>query len=386
MHSICFLLKRNVNIYCSLLLIIFCSAYLTQLTSFSPFYFAYAFALLLFILSFLQNPHTHIYRMMLYLFILLIAAEINSFIGYMINPHSDESYYMFLDLMFNQFLTVFLLLLLSNSKNILFVQKSVDAYYYVAVVFGFADFIYRVIHRGYGASGWKFFYNYKFNSIMFLDSNWTGFIYMIAFAFFIYLRSCNIFNISKRKCSILLLLVLLSFSRAALFCCFIVLFFDFYMRRQKSERLLILSIAGILFPVLFYCVFLFFLQDGSFRTKLELLNGILYYIQHIDIIHLLFGNGIGSASNNLPLLGNINLGGHLYIVVKLITFGLVGFLLDIFFFLACIRFTNKKIFYLLLPFFICGLSMCPTNLSFMYVFIGLMIYIEQNCKKRCLYE
>ena len=46
--------------------------------------------------------------------------------------------------------------------------------------------------------------------------------------------------------------------------------------------------------------------------------------------------------------------------------------------IALIKKSHGKFLYMLLPFFVCGLSMCPTNLSYMYVFSGVLLYLENH--------
>lgn len=102
----------------------------------------------------------------------------------------------------------------------------------------------------------------------------------------------------------------------------------------------------------------------------------------MNFFNLLIGNGTLAASTNMALLGNIGYSAHLYFIIKTLDLGLIGLILDFGYLLIINYLSKNKFFYILLPFSICGLSMCPTNLSMMYVFGGLIIFIEESRRRK----
>ena len=214
---------------------------------------------------------------------------------------------------------------------------------------------------------------------MFTDSNWTGFIYMLIFAFFVYLRDCTAL-VGRKKIRAVFLIILLSFSRAAIISSLFVLFYSFFVRQSKNTKRAIM-VGLILFALFSVTAFIAVLsKDDSFSTKLTLLHGLEYYLRHADIPALLIGNGTLAASLNTSLLGDIGYSAHLYIIIKILDLGLVGLMFDFLYLLVINSISRNAFMYVLLPFCLCGLSMCPTNLSMMYVFAGLMIFIEE-CRR-----
>ena len=109
----------------------------------------------------------------------------------------------------------------------------------------------------------------------------------------------------------------------------------------------------------------------------------LLYHETLQIEKLLIGFGFGFAAGDLAdmYLNYSGVHGHLYIVIKLMDFGILGLFLELIYFFTIMRLTNFKFLYLFIPFFICGLSMAPGNLSFLYCFSGVVIFLEQNRNK-----
>lgn len=369
------ILTINILPLAPFFMIAFCSAYITQLTAFSPFYFAYFLALIICLINIISKVSipdlkSNNFTLLITLIIFFYYVIANCFW----KQPNKLSYY-FITILFNQFSLVitFYSLRINNQLNI---KKMLIGYFYVSLFIGIWDFINRYINATNTFKGVLFFYNYKLSSIMFTDSNWVGFIYMIAFSFFIYIRER--YGWIKRKIIFLFfILVCLSFSRAAIISCVLIIFFNFIKKQQRSIRSFFLFLVCV---CIFFSPFIiqFLLNDDSFGTKMALLRGLDYYLHTASLTQLLFGNGMGVSSSDLalPLLGGIGYGGHLYLILKIIDTGIVGLILELIFFLNIALITNGYFIYLFLPFFVCGLSMCPGNLSFMYVFGGLMMYLE----------
>ena len=271
-------------------------------------------------------------------------------------------------------ITIWGLSKIHNKKEIF---EFVESYFSVAVFVGICDFLYRLKHPSNSNVGILAFYNYKNNSIMFDDSNWVGFIYMIAFSFFVYLRD-RFMLVLRKRLLILFLLVILSFSRAAILSSLIVLLYSKFKKQKSQIRVFILLILSSIVFIGLPLLINFLSIDGSFITKMALFRGLKYYFNNASLSQLFLGNGAASSSNNPVLLGYCGYGAHLYLVIKIIDLGFIGLALELLFFVNCFVLTHGYFAYLFLPFFICGLSMCPTNLSYMYVLAGVMIYLEQS--------
>lgn len=382
MHSLNFNLKRNI-LECSLLLFVgLCSAYITQATSLSPYYFGYLLSILilfLYDLATLKIANWKKINALFFLFFITVSYYIfNSF-------YTNTQMYILGNIVLlciNQLSTIITYQLCKHiSVNKKLIKDCINFFYIFAIIIGFCDFFYRLIHSTRTYSGIHFFYNFKLNSLMFTDSNWTGFIYMIIFAFFIYLRDFTSF-ISKRKLINIFIIILLTFSRAAIISSIAVLFFSYFKKLPKRKKTLLLFCFSICCIFFISYIFSVFSKDDSFGTKLALFKGFRYYFKHVNFFNLLIGNGTLAASTNMALLGNIGYSAHLYFIIKTLDLGLIGLILDFGYLLIINYLSKNKFLYILLPFSICGLSMCPTNLSMMYVFGGLIIFMEESRRRK----
>lgn len=370
---------RDIRKIGLILLVGLSSAYLTTVTSFSPFYFGYAVAGICFCITILWGHCIRCPKILLTLFCFFCVLFLYQYVNIVYSKTLD--FRPLILVLLNHGSTIIAFGLCNRLLSLDPIQKSIKCYFYVAVAIGVIDIVYRFIHRGYSYSGYLFFYNFKSNSILFTDSNWVGFIFMISFAFFLYLRDC--FRIvGKAKIAVFFFLCLTSFSRAAIFSCGIVYLFSRFLHYGKHKRKIVFFMG-----ILSCCVFLpflivIFLNDPSFQTKITILKGLLYYIQQVPTDRLFLGFGAGfSTSDAVGFYTNYaGIYGHLYIVIKLMDSGIIGFFLELLFFLYVIIKTNFKFLYLFIPFFICGLSMCPTNLSYLYIFSGIMLYLENYHK------
>ena len=175
-----------------------------------------------------------------------------------------------------------------------FVVKSV--LYFSIFVLGI-DSIYRLMNPGLPPTTYmdenvlnqsgNWFYLYKFNSLMFADSNTTALVLMCVF--FLVYQSFKLNLISYVKVSILLsivyILLLLTFSRAAIISLsFVFLFYRFYNR----------NLIVILIPFLIYVsyiVYSFFQNDGSLATKFYIIDRTISVIRDSSTLNVLFGYG-----------------------------------------------------------------------------------------------
>lgn len=383
MHSLVFNLKRNIIELSLVLFVGFCSAYITQITSYSPYYFGYLVSLLfLFLYAFINLKIGKPKNSKILLFFTTIIFLYYIFNGFITKTQKAILGNIIL-LCVNQISTIITYQICSQisfSKKERVLKDSINFFYKIALFLGICDFLYRFVHSTRTYVGYQFFYNFKLNSLMFPDSNWTGFIYMLVFAFFVYLKDNTRF-ITKKQIVCIFVVILLSFSRAATASSILVILYSEFQKLSKSKRKFVFIISVMLFFIFVPIIISFLSKDDSFGTKLALLNGAKYYLHHVSLKNFLFGNGTLAASTDMSLLGNIGYSAHLYLIIKILDLGLIGLLIDFGYLLIIFLISRKKFFYLVLPFFVCGLSMCPTNLSMMYVFGGLMIYIEENKRR-----
>ncbi len=375
----------NISIVALILFVGLCSCYITSVSHFSPYYFGLllliAFSFILLINNY-KMRNDYVSKSLST--IVIVMASFLIFNIYKTTTIEKMPGILFL-LLINQISTLIIynICFLSSQKtdSRYFIKDAVHLYFFIEVILGIIDLIYRFAKRTDFYSGIQYFYNFK-SSIMFEDSNWNGFIYMISFAFFLYLYD-NYRIIGKWHLRILFIFCVFSLSRAAVFSSIIVIIFSrfikFPYKKRKMYVVFLILVSSFVLPFLIF----FVTHDDSFNTKIVIIKGLAYYISHTPIDKLLIGFGTGFASSeySLPFMNYAWVQGHLYLVVKILDIGLIGICLELLYFYALIRFSKIKFLYLFIPFFVCGLSMAPTNLSFLYCFAGIIVFIEQNRTK-----
>jgi hypothetical protein len=194
-----------------------------------------------------------------------------------------------------------------------------------------------------------FFYQYKFNSIMFIDSNFVALSLISFIATVDVLFKENRFKVYLF--TTLLILLILTFSRAALIS--IVIYF-FLKNAGFRMKLIVLFFIGV-------CIFFIFpiiVNDGSYLSKIKILNYFYKYLMQIDFLTFLLGSGIGSSANVLGI------GSHNLFVLLVVEFGFISLLGFLFFVLYNIYQTSYKS----IPYW-SSILVCGFSLGSVYVFI-----------------
>ena len=277
------LLHFNIASLSLILFVGFCSAYLTSVTSFSPYYFglliSQVFGFILFInrLTVLNDDVCKSLGkvfLMIFIFIIINVYYTKTF---------DKAVGLFFMLLINQLSTllVYIICNLIKNKQLYFIKITICFYFMVEVIIGIIDLIYRVHIRTTNFSGLQYFYNFK-GSIMFTDSNWNGFIYMISFAFFVYLYD-NFRIVRKKELAVLFLFCIFSLSRAAFLSSILVIIYSNFLKLSKRKKfffIILISVFGIVIAPFFIW---YVTHDDSFNTKLIIFKGLNYFLTHTDL-------------------------------------------------------------------------------------------------------
>lgn len=212
------------------------------------------------------------------------------------------------------------------------------------------------------------FYLYKYNSLLFADSNTTGLIVLILHFFVLIAEKTNkLLLVPKYYKFTLIALIFLSFSRAAIFTFLLVqlIIKIFSIKSILYKFLLISLVISTIVSIIFY-IFL----DASFLVKFNILNLVYHYLQTASENQLLFGIGPGNAKEYLGIYT------HSLYLTYLVETGIVGF---IFFFIFIVYYMYKYDFYVLFSVLIVSIS------YFLYLgapFLFLPLAILANLKDR----
>lgn len=215
------------------------------------------------------------------------------------------------------------------------------------------------------------FYIYKFNSIMYLDSNFVA-IYILMLIFFtIYLdKKFNNKNILLELT--LLTLLVLTISRAAILSYLITRLILLNLKLIKKYKI----ILYLFFPIflLFAWNFIFNNKeniDDSLTSKFLIFELLINFIQNSSLKELLIGVGLGNAEKV------IQIGAHNIFATYLIELGLTGSIFLITIWITCIFLSKNKVLILLFPFFINGLSLTSLSTPYLYAMLSIIITLER---------
>ena len=140
------------------------------------------------------------------------------------------------------------------------------------------------------SSSW--FYLYKFNSLMFADSNTTALIIVILLFGILSLHNLGIKKFKEEM--ILLILILLScFSRSAVISVLITYYFYFY--KTSLRKILFIFSASFILLVFMINIVLEYFLDGSFQSKFLIIELILNKLSELSFYEIFFGVGIGNS-------------------------------------------------------------------------------------------
>lgn len=353
------------------ILTFFSCLYLTQIVPISPFYFGLLLSFVIFFICISIRPK---YKILLksnsILIAICIIISFYIFISALINELSLK--YPILQILSYIFLLFSYFVTIQNPKTIRKVFKHLII---VVEILLLIELFYRITHPKFFS--WandftNFFYIYKFSSIMFLDTNETGFFILIFLSFMLYLHKENILFIPRFTFIVFFCFLVFSFSRAAILGFLVLISYTNIFRSLSTiKKFFIIN----LLCVMLILIIMILLNDVSFLSKIDIFNKTYLYLSDTTVVRFLFGVGM---YNSTKVLGGIY--GHNYISLYWIEYGFIGLLLFLLF-LLLILLANNKTYYLLIPFLVTGLSFFPYFCPYLFFFLGLIINLEKIKKK-----
>ena len=198
------------------------------------------------------------------------------------------------------------------------------------------------------------FYAYKFSSLMYLDSNFVGLQLAIVLGFCL---AVNRYEIHFRPIVYfaLVVLIILTLSRASMLAgCTAVAVWWFY-RMSKWIKTVAVAIAVIAVQLVFIKIH----ADGSFLTKIELLNQFSTHLTVAKPAVLFFGAGVGNAAFVLGM------GAHNLLVTYGVELGLVmSGLIFVFWTSVCV--IERSTVFLVVVWLVNGFSLTSFAIPYMY--------------------
>lgn len=232
-------------------------------------------------------------------------------------------------------------------------------------------FIFELLFRLFFAilSGITSFYSFKFNSILYPDSNFTGISLLLIYIFINNFpkafKNIHYYNY------ILIFLIIFCFSRTVYFLFLVYFLFNIIFSRKKYIKNWIYKCV-IVFFVLFFSLFVgsslydYVEEDGSFNTKFEIFDGFVYILNNEDYSYIY---GIGSGN----LFDYINRESHNIwgLTAEMGFFWLVIFLI---FFIRLLF--EKKFFWLTVVLLVSGFTaILPITYMTLYICLFVLTYL-----------
>lgn len=212
---------------------------------------------------------------------------------------------------------------------------------------------------------------FKTNSLMFIDSNFVGVLSVCLISLYLWSLLALKRKLSITLISILLLGLILTWSRAA-FVGAIISIVLFYFYRNYLFKIFISAIIIISFPFLLTVIVDKFQSDISFASKFLILDKSYQYLQLANWWDLIFGVGAGQGETA------IGMGTHNLFSTVIIELGLIGFL--VYFLLMFLLVIKVKCFRLLLilPFLVISLSATSLSIPYFYIFLLMAMYLKKQ--------
>lgn len=351
--------NRNTSIdrIIAFLIVVFSSQFLTGITQLSPIYFAYILAFALFLL---KTGYTHkIYYQPIYLIIVIIVFYL------FLTQDYNKSDGGIKDIILKSMELIIIIIAYESLIicSLSFIKKIILYFINGSIIILFIDFLYRYQLGG----GYVDIYSFKENSLMFLDSNFSGLLITCIFSLSLYFQ--KYYNL-KIQIQIILLfvLVILTFSRASIIACI----FAFLLNKLWNGRiniwyilLSVLSLSTIIFILENY-----FISDGSLLIRLNIIEHIFDTLYTSNSDNFLYGLGLG---NTKYVIGK---SAHNIILTYLMEIGIVGLLLYIILWTSFIIWDSKVLF----VFFPVLINLMAVEGIMPYFYISMLLIVVSNKK------
>lgn len=309
-HLIVFILSSSITFYAS------------KFTQFSPIYIIYIFIFPLAIYTIVRNKFITYSLDAMIALILIIYISLTQFqylfSGEFINLFISLYSYIYIRINVNKFSEEILLKIFNKMLWISIILLSIDSIYRIMNPSAPTAEAFAALE----ASENLFFYLYKFNSLMFADSNTTALICLILF-FTIFSIQKEIKNVYYKNEKFILLLLLFScLSRAAILSLIVGLIFLLLFNSNISKIVKTFFLFLLIIATVFVVVFNDSLStDESLKSKFQIIIMVYLKIQTLSFSELLFGIGFTQVESFLGIYS------HLLILTYLIECGIIGLLI-----------------------------------------------------------
>ena len=371
-------MRISLDYFISFLMLIASGLYLSGITPLSPIYFIFGIAIIFYFFKLLLHFEIHMNGLA---FFNLFICVVSIFVQLIVIPNTRVPNTIGLALPYLFYFICFQSLNTLTKKEIM----NLCAYMLSAHVILFSiDAIIRLTNPTlYASNAYSghtretgLAYMFKYNSIMYPDSNYVGVHACLTYFFTVYLVKENLLVAwAKNLKPVLFVLVILSTSRSAIITLiFYHLIFNKISFPFQLNKKQIFWLSGIVVFLIISSVFILSLikNDESFNSKFMILYLAIDFLKSIPMSSIFFGIGIG---NTFSFIG---IGAHNLLVSLTLETGLIGLTLFILSMYFSIKKTNGKALYVLFPLFTMGFSFVSLALPFLFTFLAIIYVVENN--------
>lgn len=356
----------SINYIATFLLVVF-SGYFINTVSVSPIYIFFilgVFGITIYCIKKRRIPYTDV-QVFALIFVMYIFVSQTLF---MQNKNHAK-----INVLFSLIYLIITILGLSslNRDDVIEIGKY---FIWISIPLLVIEAVYRISHpivyNNNEIEAGRAYYKYKYNSIMFEDSNYVGVFIICLFFLCVYLEH-NYNQRLKIPKYILLLLAIATFSKAAI-ATMIIFFvvFDLEISRLLKGVIIITAAAFGLSDFISQI-----LKDGSLYGKLNIIYSTTKYLSTAPIYRVLFGVGFGNTKNV------ITLGAHNMIATYVVESGVIGLLMLLILWGMLLRGSHGKMIIVMAPIFMDAMSLIGHAIPFVYCAFAIIYVLETGFYK-----
>lgn len=311
----------NINKFILYICTISITFYTAKLTSYSPIYLIYMFMFPFMIMCVLKKRYIAYSADVVVVFFLLIYILSTQFNYILTGPFIN---------LFIALIGYIYIRIIKNKLEEKTLIKIIENMTRISIILLILDSVYRLMNPGvpnpeqfeYISNSERiWFYMYKFNTLMFADSNTTALIALILLFSTLSLEQYINTKSYKYEKFFLFLIIVFAISRSAYIGLFIGLLF-FYYKNLKLVYKMIYVFFTIVIVVYISLLLSFYLEnDGSFNSKFHIISLVLSKINFFSLSDFLFGIGMDQSSSFLGIST------HILLLTYFIETGLIGLLI-----------------------------------------------------------
>lgn len=211
------------------------------------------------------------------------------------------------------------------------------------------------------------YYQYKYSSIMYGDSNYVGLFCVCLFFFCVYLEKNEQLNLKIQKI-ILAIAIIGTLSKASI-ATLIVFYIMFDVKAKLWIRMCIMGVGVMVGLSDFVAIIL---RDGSFVGKISIIKRTYLFLKAAPIKMILFGVGFGNTNMYIPG------GAHNLIATYIVESGVVGLFLLFWIWYNVLKITKYKLYVVLLPFFVNCMSLSGHANTYFYTILAIATMLEKR--------